>query len=89
METSIIILQHIANESTKLGAISALIKTGHLKPYINKSQAFSIYGRTRVERWLNAGYIQFIKDGDHSAAWRLDRLLLEIIDKAEALLVYV
>jgi hypothetical protein len=54
-----------------------MIRTGNLKPYLNKSEAFRRYGRGNIEKWLDIGLITPRKDGDHSAAWRLDRLEVE------------
>jgi hypothetical protein len=86
MEVSIALLQQVANESAQLGALSAMIRLGAIKPYLNKTQAFKIYGRSKVESWLKDGHIRLIKDGDHSAAWRLDRIQLDTLEKAEKLL---
>ena len=69
----------------ELGAIIALIKTGKLKPYITKAEAFRLYGRKNIERWLADGLLTPRKDGDHSAAWRIDRLEAELIVKARFL----
>jgi len=73
----------------ELGAMQALISTGKLKPYITKAQAFRLYGRKNIERWLNEGLLTPRKDGDHSAGWRIDRLELELIVKARFLLQHL
>jgi len=66
----------------ELGALQALITTGMLKPYLKKSEAFRQYGRKNVERWIAQGDITPRKDGNHSAAWRIDRLEIAILAKA-------
>lgn len=81
--------QLLLQAGAELGAISALIKTGRLKPYITKAEAFRRYGRKNIERWLNEGLLTPRKDGDHSAGWRIDRFELELIVQARFLLQHL
>ncbi len=73
----------------ELGALIVLIKTGQIKPYITKAQAFRLYGRKNIERWLDEGLLMPRKDGNHSAGWRIDRLEAELIVKARFLLQHL
>ena len=73
----------------ELGALCVLIKCGRLKPYLNKSEAFRQYGRKNVEYWVAQGLLKPRKDGDGSAAWRIDRMELECLVKANELLAYL
>lgn len=73
----------------ELAAITALVKAGLLKPYLKKSEAFEIYGRKNIERWLLKGLVSPRKDGGHSAAWRLDRVELETVAKAVSIYQYL
>ena len=73
----------------ELGALIALIKTGQLKPYITKAEAYRLYGRKNIERWLDEGLLTPRKDGNLSAGWRIDRLEVEIIVKARFLLQHL
>jgi hypothetical protein len=77
--------QLLLQAGAELGAIAALIKTGKLKPYITKAEAYRLYGRKNVERWLDDGLLTPRKDGNHSAGWRIDRLEAELIVKARFL----
>ncbi|EHQ26452.1 hypothetical protein [Mucilaginibacter paludis] len=79
-------LKIIIQEAAELGAILALTKTGKLKPYLNKSEAFRKYGRANIEHLAEKGFITIRKDGDHSACWRIDRMEIEAIVKAKILL---
>jgi hypothetical protein len=88
MEISPLLLELLTKEAAELGAISTLVKTGKLKPFLKKTEAFKLFGRNNVEHWLERGLITKRKDGTHSAAWRLDRLELEIIVRATTLLKY-
>jgi hypothetical protein len=82
MEINPFQLRMIAEASAELGALSALIKTGKVKPYLKKSEAFGIYGRASVENWIKDGLITVRKDGDHSAAWRIERFEIELLAKS-------
>jgi hypothetical protein len=81
-------LRQVCQLAAELGAIAALIKTGKLKPYLSKAEAFRAYGRANVERWINEGHIVARKDGNHSANWRVDRLEVEAIVKSMAIIRY-
>jgi hypothetical protein len=69
----------LVSKAAELATIKTLIKTGNLKPYIKRSEAFLKFGRKNIEKWLNEGLIKPRKDGDHSAALRLDHLEIEIL----------
>jgi hypothetical protein len=75
--------------ASELGAIQALIRVGKLKPYLKKADAFRLFGRKQVERWVDDGLITPRKDGGHSAAWRIDRMEIEIVAKAKEVLYYL
>ena len=81
MEINPFELKVITESAAELGALSALIKIGKLKPYLNKSEAFKMFGRATVENWVKDGLITVSKDGDHSSAWRIDRLEIELLSK--------
>jgi hypothetical protein len=80
------LLAQIITRAAEMGANLALSKTGRIKPYLNKNEAFRLYGRKNVERWIEDGLLTPRKDGDHSASWRIDRLELEVIVKAREML---
>ena len=82
MELTPFILRLIIKEAAELGATCALIRSDNLKPYLNKSEAFRAYGRKNIENWIREGLITVRKDGNHSAAWRLDRIELENLSKS-------
>ena len=75
-------LAQLMAEAAEIGATRALSAIGAIKPYLKKSEAYRMYGKANVERWLMEGLITPRKDGDNSAAWRLDRTELQAIAKA-------
>lgn len=82
-------MEKILQVAAELGALHALIETGQLKPYLKKSEAFRLYGRNRVEHWIGENAIKPHKDGNHSAAWRIDRMEIALLAAANELLPYL
>lgn len=82
-------MEKILRAASELGALRAMIQTGKLKPYIKKSDAFRQYGRKNVERWIAGGLVTPRKDGNYSAAWRIDRMEIAVLAKAIELLPYL
>ena len=82
MELSEAQLLALVSKAAELATVKTLVKTGNLKPYLNKSEAFRRYGRKNIEKWLSVGLLTLRKDGDQSAAWRLDRLEIETLVNA-------
>ena len=82
-------LQAMLEQAAELGAIVALVKIGKLRPYLKKSEAFRQFGRTNIEHWIESGLITPRKDGNNSAAWRIERLEVEVISRSIYLLRYL
>lgn len=79
MEISRSQLATLLAQAAELGAKKALSETGVIKPYLKKSEAYRLYGRANVERWIQEGLVTPRKDGNDSAAWRLERIELNAI----------
>lgn len=79
-------LRFLLEQAAAMGAQMALIEAGKLRPYLKKSEAFLLYGRAKVENWIEEGLITPRKDGDHSAHWRIERMEVEALVKASFLL---
>ena len=82
-------LELLLQNAAELGSIHTLAKLGKIKLYLKKAEAFRLYGRLNVETWIEKGLITPRKDGDDSAAWRIDRMELEAIHRAKNLLRYL
>jgi hypothetical protein len=76
------ILMALLQDAAELGASAVLAKSGILKPYISKSDAYRMYGESAVDRWIAEGLVTPRKDGGHSAKWRIDRQEIEAVAKA-------
>jgi hypothetical protein len=79
MEIALYKIDRIINIGVELGAITTLIKTGQLRPYLKKTEANKIYGRKNIRSWFDAGLITYRQDGSGPAPFRLDRLEIEIL----------
>ena len=80
-------LRRLIEYSANMGAKVILSKSGEVEPYLKKSETFKKYGRTNVENWIREGLITPIKDGEFSAAWRIDLLEIESVKSSEELLL--
>jgi len=78
-------LEQLLALGSELGSLTTLIQSGKLKPYLKKSEAFRLYGRKNIEHWTENGMVKPRKDGEASAAWRLERMEIEVLVKAIAL----
>jgi len=75
-------LVNLMADAFAIGAKKVLIETMQLKPYLSKSEAYKLYGRRLVDRWLREGIVKQIKDGDSNHSIRIDRLQLESVASA-------
>jgi hypothetical protein len=75
--------------AAELGAKQTLCRTGIIKPYLTKAQAYREYGRSNIESWMGQGLITPRKDGDHSASWRIERIEAESIKYTMHLIQYL
>lgn len=74
-------IRRLMTESMELGAKKTLVELGLLTPYLSKQQAYKMYGRAQVDRWLKEKLISKIKDGTNSSSIRLSRMELETVSK--------
>ncbi len=91
-ETLIVMRESAADSMDKitqrcydLGRITALIESGQLSRYISYNEATKPrskggYGRGTVDRWVNEGLLQKVKDGKNNSKVRFDRLKLAELD---------
>ena len=82
MEIALYKIDRIINIGVELGAVTALIKTGQIRPYLKKTEAYKIYGRKNITSWFDAGLLTPRQDGSGPAPFRLDRLEIEILIKS-------
>ncbi len=71
----------LMQDSMELGVKKTLVELGLLTPYLSKQQAYKMYGRAQVDRWLKEKLIGKIKDGTNTSSMRLSRMELEMVAK--------
>lgn len=86
----------VENESTiakvmrsiaKLTATEMLTMTGGLKAHISKAQAYKMYGRGKVDKWISEGYLSLSQDElGTSSTMRINRGEIEALAEADDLL---
>lgn len=74
-------LKNLMSDAAELGADKALVESGVLKPFLTQTEAWKIYGRGTVDRWIKEGLIIPQKDGGKNAMVRLDRMTLKALSK--------
>jgi len=57
IEIELFELRRLLTDAVELGAKKALQEAGILKPYLKKSEAYRLYGRGVVDRWIEEGLI--------------------------------
>jgi hypothetical protein len=79
----------LLRDAAEMGAKLALTKAGKIKPYMSKAEAYRLYGRKNIERWIDQGLITPRKDGNQSAPWRIERIEAEAIRKSVDAMLYI
>lgn len=72
-------LSFIIKKSVKAGVNLALTELGMKKAYFSKAEAYRVYGRKLVDRWLREKLIKRVKDGTNTSNIRLSRIELEAV----------
>lgn len=49
-----------------------LVMQGQVQPFINKNEAYRMYGRKKIEKWTRWGLIEWIKDGENNSHLRCE-----------------
>ncbi len=84
MEIELNELRQLLADAAELGAKKALIDSGHERGYLKQAEAFRIYGRSTVERWIREGLVIPVKEGKGSSTVRLDKINLAVLSKTSS-----
>ncbi|MNL49023.1 hypothetical protein D3C87_1719260 [compost metagenome] len=79
----------LLKEAVLDGTNDALMATGQLPDTLTKAQAFRLYGRSNIERWLSEGLINAVKHRGNSSKKFIDRLKLEAVARASNRTTYL
>lgn len=72
----------------ELCAEKVLMQTGQLKPYLTQTEAYKMYGRKTVEKWIKEKKITAYKSGDNNSKVLLERMELSLLVKSSELIVH-
>lgn len=88
-ELEIYQLQNLIATGIEIGMRKMAIELGVIRPYVSKSEAYRIYGKEPIERWISEGLLKIHKDGDKTAKIRINRMDIEILAKANNRTTYL
>lgn len=74
----------LLKDSVTGGTDKALMASGQLPDTLTKAQAFRLYGRSNVERWISEGLVNLVKQRGNSSKKFIDRLKLEAVARASS-----
>lgn len=80
------VLAKVLGSLAKLTATEMLTMSGGLKPYISKSEAYRMYGRGKVDKWISEGHLSISQDeSGTSSKMRINRSEIDALAQADDL----
>lgn len=67
---------HLLQSAVTIAVTEVLGRTGAIKPTLDKNEAYRIYGRSNVDRWIEKKMVSKRQAG-RNMKWQLDRAELE------------
>lgn len=80
---------HCLADAAELGAKRALQEAGIMRTFLKLTEAYRLYGRGVVDRWLQEGLITGVKDGNHTSTVRIERNQIELVAKTANRITYL
>lgn len=82
-------LVNLLKNATEQGATNALAQSGHLQDQLSKAEAYRLFGRGNVDRWISEKLICPILCTERSSRKCLDRKKLEAIAASSNRITYL
>lgn len=82
-------LVNLLKNATEQGATNALSESGQLQVQLSKAEAYRLFGRGNVDRWISEGLISPISCTKKSSRQCLDRIKLETIAASSNRITYL
>lgn len=82
-------LVHLLKNAAELGASKALTESGQLQDQLTKAEAYRLYGRGNVDRWISEGLICLTTRSGEISRKCLDRKKLEAIAASSNRITYL
>ena len=75
-------LKELLVDAAEIAASKAMENLGSLPPFISKAEAYRMYGRKQVDRWIAEGILKQYKDGNNTSKIRISRQNIMAVAKA-------
>ncbi|PYF74574.1 hypothetical protein [Pedobacter nutrimenti] len=82
-------LFYLLKNATEQGVNNALLECGQLQEHLSKAEAYRLFGRGNVDRWISEGLISPIQSKERGSRKSLDRNKLEAIAAASNRITYL
>ncbi len=82
-------LTQTLRDSVEAGVNNAISATGELPDLLSKAQAYSLYGRSNVDRWIDEGLINASHSKGNSSKQFIDRIKLEQVAASSNRITYL
>jgi hypothetical protein len=82
-------LSYLLKTAVTAGTDKALVETRPLKDRLTKAEAYRLYGRYNVDRWLSEGLVTHSSVGSSISKKTIDRLKLESIAESSNRVTYL
>ncbi|AMP99806.1 hypothetical protein AY601_2931 [Pedobacter cryoconitis] len=79
----------LLKNATEQGASNALMQSGHLQTQVSKAEAYRLFGRGNVDRWISEKLICPTHCPERSSRKYLDRTKLEAIAASSNRITYL
>lgn len=82
-------LVHLLKNATEQGASKALAESGQLQDQLTKAEAYRLYGRGNVDRWISESLISATSSKGEISRKCLDRKQLEAVAASSNRITYL
>lgn len=82
-------LVHLLKNAAEQGASNALTESGQLQEQLTKAEAYRLYGRGNVDRWISEGLISPTTSKGNRSRKCLDRKTLEAVAASSNRITYL
>lgn len=73
---------YLGKAAVEIGTLKALVKIGQISEMISQKEAFNLYGKSTVKRWINDNLIECVKGKGAKSPVKLSRIKLLILARS-------
>lgn len=75
-------ITYLVKSAFELGIEKALVSVGQIPEMISQKDAYDLYGKSNVQRWIKNNLIECVQGDSKSSPIRLSRIRLGILSKS-------